>query len=245
MTLALDILAKTPNTLFQHPSYRNIVSLVTSEDLFDDLTDDPNDYAIAHTLEALHTPPHYTNNTPVINRPFEESAWFNAITFPFEHWQESRYSQGRFGVWYGASDLQTTVYETAYHWVKRTFQEEGHLPNGRIIERKIYTVQLDALLLDLRPILNQYPALLAPNDYSLTQQIGHTVHQQGHPGLITQSARCSGDVQVVFNRQVLSEPKINQWLRYTLHNNTVQASTPDGRVVENVDCEQLLGIGSD
>ena len=241
MSLALDILAQTPNTLFQQASYRNIVSLIASEDLFDDLTDDPNDYPLAHTLEALHTPPHYSHHAPIINRPFEESAWFNAITFPFEHWQESRYSQGRFGVWYGASDLKTTLYETAFHWVKRTFQEENDLPEGRTIERKVYTVQLNALMLDLRPILHQYPALQASNDYSLTQQIGYAMHQQGHPGLITQSARCTGDVQVVFNRQVLSEPRVNQWLRYTLNNNTVEATTPDGRVMEIISTQLLLG----
>lgn len=244
MTQALNILAKTPNTLFQQAAYRNIVSLVESEHLFDDLTDDPNDYAIAHTLEALHTPPYYSHHSPIINRPFEEAEWFQAICFPFEHWQESRYSQGHFGVWYGASDLNTTIYETAFHWVLRMFREEGTLPEGRIIERKIYAVNVDALLLDLRPMVPQYPELRSPNNYTLTQQIGHCIHQQGHPGLITQSACCQGDIQAIFNRDVLSEPRVNQWFRYTLNNQNVQATTPDGRVIENIDCEQLLGSTS-
>ena len=54
--------------------------------------------------------------TPAIHRPFEEAEWFNAIGWPFQHWQSSRYSDGSFGAWYGADSVEATVYETAYHW---------------------------------------------------------------------------------------------------------------------------------
>lgn len=216
MASATDVLAKAKLAPFSQTVYRNIVSLVVSEDLFDDLTDNPDDYATAHAVEALHTPPFYQSSNPIIDRPFEEAEWFNAVQFPFEHWQESRFSQGKFGVWYGASRLETTVYETAYHWLKRTLLEEGELPVGRELQRKVYTVDVDALLLDIRGLAKIYPALISLSDYSLTQQIGQVVDRQGHPGLITKSARCSGDVHAIFNPSVLSDPLPVKWLSYQI-----------------------------
>ena len=130
MASATEVLAKAKLAPFSQTVYRNIVSLVVSEDLFDDLTDDPDDYATAQTIESLHTPPFYQSRNPIIDRPFEESQWFEAVQFPFEHWQESRFSLGKFGIWYGASELETSVFETAYHWLKRTLLEEGDLPVG-------------------------------------------------------------------------------------------------------------------
>lgn len=216
MPSASEVLAKAGIASFDQTVYRNIVSLVVSEDLFDDLTDDPEDHATAQAIESLHTPPFYQSRNPIVDRPFEEAAWFDAVQFPFENWQESRFSTGKYGVWYGASEVATTVYETAYHWLKRTLLEEGELPVGRELQRKVYTVNVNALLLDLRGLVKSNPALVSRTDYSLTQQIGQIVHKQGHPGLISSSAYCKGDVQAVFNPAVLSEPKPVQWLSYEI-----------------------------
>ena len=221
MASASEVLSESTLTSFSQNVYRNIVSLIVSEDLFDDLTDDPQDYAVAQAIESLHTPPYYYSKTPIVDRPFEASHWFSAIQFPFENWQESRFSQGKFGVWYGASDVKTTVYETVYHWLKRTRIEEGQLPDGRELQRKVYTVHVDALILDLRSLTKVHPALLALKDYTLTQQMGQVIHKQGHPGLLTRSARCKGDVQAIFNAAVLSDARINCWLRYQIQQDTV------------------------
>lgn len=240
MASASDVLAKAKLAPFSQTVYRNIVSLVVSEDLFDDLTDNPDDYATAHAVEALHTPPFYQSSNPIIDRPFEEAEWFNAVQFPFEHWQESRFSQGKFGVWYGASQLETTVYETAYHWLKRTLLEEGELPVGRELQRKVYTVDVDALLLDIRGLTKTYPALISRSDYSLTQQIGQVVDRQGHPGLIKKSARCEGDVQAIFNPSVLSDPKPIRWLTYQIKADGITTAYAEGAELLSFSSLELL-----
>lgn len=240
MAAATDVLAKAKLAPFSQAVYRNIVSLVVSEDLFDDLTDDPDDYATAHAVEALHTPPFYQSSNPIIDRPFEEAEWFNAVQFPFEHWQESRFSQGKFGVWYGASQLETTVYETAYHWLIRTLLEEGELPLGRELQRKVYTVAVDALLLDVRGLAKSYPALVSRSDYSLTQQIGQVVHRQGHPGLITKSARCEGDVQAIFNPSVLSDPNPVRWLTYQIQTDGIATVYAEGTELLSFNSSELF-----
>lgn len=69
---------------------RNIVSLRQSQDLFDDLTDDPAEWLLAQKVEAEVKPPPYRSTMPVVDRPFEDAAWFNAINWPFKNWQDSR-----------------------------------------------------------------------------------------------------------------------------------------------------------
>ena len=104
---------------------RNIVSLRQSQDLFDDLTDDPAEWLLAQKVEVDVKPPLYRSRTPIIHRPFEDAEWFNAIAWPFKHWQASRFSDGTDGVWYGSDTVETTVYESAYHWYRGLLADAG------------------------------------------------------------------------------------------------------------------------
>ena len=78
---------------------RNIVSLGVSQDLFDDLSADPKAWALAQKVEGDAKPPPYSSNTPIIDRPFEEAIWIDAIDWPFQNLQSSRFGAGGYGVW--------------------------------------------------------------------------------------------------------------------------------------------------
>ena len=201
---------------------RNIVSLRVSQDLFDDLSDNPADWDAAIALELATKPPLFSSAQPVLYRPFEEDRWNDAIHYPFRHWMRSRYSDGSFGVWYGADSIETTVHETVHHWRSGFLQDAGFTRPGIRAERKLYRVRCDAALVDLRPAVAHVPALVDPADYSLTQQIGARLHREGHPGLVSRSARCDGDIHGVLNPAVLSDPRQVCFLTY---------STTDGGVV--------------
>ncbi|WP_263768566.1 RES family NAD+ phosphorylase [Propionivibrio soli] len=196
-------------------AYRNIVSIRVSQDVFDDLSDDPEDWSAAIKLELATKSRAFSSPEPVIHRPFEEAHWNDAIDYPFKHWMRSRYSDGSFGVWYGADSVETTVYETVYHWREGFLRDAGFTQPGIRIERKIYLVRCDAALIDLRPTVTACPALVDPDDYTLTHQVGAKLHREGHPGLLSRSARCSGDVYAVFNPRVLSDPRQLCFLTYT------------------------------
>jgi hypothetical protein len=187
--------------------FRNIVSLRVSQDLFDDLSDDPAAWQAAIQLELATKPPLFASPTPVIHRPFEEAHWNDAIGYPFTHWQRSRYSDGRFGVWYGADSIETTVHETVHHWRAQLLGDAGFSQAGIVGERRLYRVRCDAALIDLRPAVPSVPALVDPADYGLTQQIGAKLHREGHPGLTSKSARCKGDILAILNARVLSNPR--------------------------------------
>jgi hypothetical protein len=215
--------------------YRNIVSLRISEQLFDDLSDSPAAWKAGNDLEIMSKPHTHQSNEPIIDRPFEEAEYNEAIGYPFNNWSMSRYSNGSFGVWYAAETLESTVWETEYHW-RNSFLADSGWANleGVEIERKVYTVQCDAALLDFRVILNIHPRLIDRKNYDLTHQVGSRIHHDGHPGLISRSARCKGDVLAIFNKQVLSNPKTSCYLTYRIENGVTVIKREAGEVMMSI-----------
>ena len=197
--MVIDIFEKMTVHDVHQALFRNIVSIRESQELFDDLTTDPEGWAMAQRVERDVKPVHYRLKTPIIHRPFEDAAWFNAIAWPFANkQQESRFSNGSFGVWYGCGTLETTIYETVYHWVNGLLRDASFDAESVVGERKIYTVACDAALLDFRPVLGQYPELSRKADYSYPQMVGARLNREGHPALITKSVRQAvGDNYVI------------------------------------------------
>lgn len=210
---------------------RNIVSIRASQDLFDDLSSNPQEWALAQQVEDEVKPPPYQSASPVIHRPFEDAHWCNAIGWPFQHWQASRYSDGSFGVWYGSDTAQTTVYETAYHWVRGFLTDAGFENEPVVGERKLYQVSCDAALVDLRPLAHQQPGLVHTSDYTQTQTVGARLHREGHPGLVAPSVRHpAGHNYVILNPDVLSSPQQLYLLTYRLNGPRVVIEKQEGVV---------------
>jgi len=208
---------------------RNIVSLRDSQDLFDDLSDDSSDWRLAQQVEEEAKPPLYRSPTPIVDRPFEDAAWFNAIAWPFRHWQVSRFSDGTYGVWYGSDTVETTVHESAWHWVHGLLTDAGFEHESVVAERKVYLVACDAVLLDFRRSTASFPHLLHPVDYAFPQTVGARIHREGHPGLVIQSVRRpGGENAVVFNSRMLSNPRLDCQLTYRLEGDRITVEKRPG-----------------
>lgn len=225
------------NSLFDHARLadihqdvaRNIVSLRESQDLFDDLTDDPAEWLLAQQVEDAVKPPPYSSRLPVLDRPFEDAQWFNAIAWPFKHWQASRFSDGSFGVWYGSKTIETTVYESAYHWYRGLLSDAGFEEMAVTVERKVYLVACKAALLDFRQAADALPDLLHPSDYTFCQAVGARIHREGHPGLLTHSVRWrAGENLAIFNPAVLSNPRHTCQLTYRLEGGRIAVEKQPG-----------------
>lgn len=230
------LFARLTLTDVHHDIARNIVSLHQSQDLFDDLTDDPSEWLLAQKIEDEIKPPPYRSHVPIINRPFEDAIWFNAIIWPFKHWQFSRFSDGTYGVWYGSESVKTTVYESAYHWYRGLLSDAGYEYATVISERKVYSVACKAALLNFRQATTEYPDLLHPSNYAFCQSVGARIHHEGHPGLVTQSVRRpAGENTVIFNPAVLSNPKHNCQLTYRLENGWIAVEKQPGITWINLD----------
>jgi len=219
---------------------RNIVSLRQSQDLFDDLASDPADWEIAQEVEEAVKPPTYRSHMPVIHRPFEDAQWFNAIGWPFRNWQASRFSDGSYGVWYGSDSIETTVYETAYHWFRGLLTDAGFDREPVVAERKVYAVACEAALLDFREATSEYPDLLHPSDYAFPQMVGARIHREGHPGILIQSVRRpKGENAAIFNPAVLSDPRMKCQLTYRLEDERIIVEKQPGKTWLKLDVGKL------
>lgn len=208
---------------------QNIVSLRQSQDLFDDLTEDPAEWLLAQKVEDEVKPPPYRSRTPLIDRPFEDAEWFNAIAWPFKNWQVSRFSDGTYGVWYGSESVETTVYESAYRWYVGLLCDAGYEHQVVMAERKVYTVTCSAALLDFRKASHDHADLLHPSDYVFCQSVGARIHREGHPGLLTPSVRRpAGENAAIFNPDVLSKPRLNCQLSYRLDGDQIMVEKQPG-----------------
>jgi hypothetical protein len=193
---------------------RNIPGIRESQSLFDDLSPDPADWAIAIAAEGAERIP---TAAALVSRPFD---YGTVISYSFDsaHWQATRYSDGTtYGVWYGSFDVGTTVYETAWHWYR--FVTDSYPAEDReiVTERRVFDVRCDALLVDLRRKHTAHPGLVSRKSYAFTQQIGRYVHEQGLNGLLAPSARCDGVNAAIFRAERLSNVRDRTFLTYRLN----------------------------
>ena len=185
------------NVVIDQNLYRNIVSLRDSVDLFDDLSDDPEDqkYAIQAEIEVKKAIK--PGDPSVIHKGW---AYSKAIVYPFltKPFITSRFGDGAYGVWYGSLDLDTTIYETVYHLFRSIAGTEGH-PDMVKQERSAFSVNCNGVLIDLSHKLAHYPDLIS-NDYAFCHIIGAKLQKEGHPGVLYASARYhQGRNAAVFN----------------------------------------------
>ena len=206
--------------------HRNIVSLRETRDFFASLVDDEDEAQILMEHEIAVKP--YLRFPPVTQRPFEfaeivESV-AEAISWPFDHPAESRFSSGRFGCWYGASNLETSIYETGFHlWQDVNDSDVARRAERVINYRRVHLVTCTAALLDLRPVIEAQPRLYDHGaDVSACRALGEEAHGSMLPGFLTYSARDPHDerglVAAVFNPDLLSDPADLCYLTYRLDN---------------------------
>lgn len=190
---------------------RNIKGIRISQDLFDDLSPRPDDWAVAMALEGETGTP---SASALITRPFDYGTVI-AYSFDPSHWNATRFSDGRrYGVWYGSLDLETTVYETVYHWHR--FLMDSFAGEDRVItgERRVCDVRCDATLTDLRGRDADAPDLVSRTSYVFTQRLGAFLRDEGSAGLMVRSARCEGTNTAMFTPTTLSNVRERCFLSY-------------------------------
>jgi hypothetical protein len=202
------------NVDFHDDLVRNIPGIRRSQNLFDDLSPDPADWDIAIAAEGAERIP---TEAALISRPFDYGSVIS-YTFDSAHWQATRFSDGTsYGLWYGSTEIETTVFETAWHWYR--FVRDSFAGEDREIvsERRLFDVRCDALLVDLRGKAAAYPDLVSRTSYAFTHQVGRYADEQGLNGLLARSARCDGANAVVFRPERLSNVRDRAFLTYRLN----------------------------
>jgi hypothetical protein len=199
------------NIDFDKDTVRNIPSIVVSEDLLDDLSESSTDRKFGETaVDQSKTYDGVQSN--IIMRPF---SYGTAISDSSMARPITRFSDGsQFGVWYGSLDLETSVYETVFHWIVFIRNMLIQPDQEMIAERRVFNVHIAGILIDLRDKHTEYPALISPTDYTFTNRLGAYLYTHGQSGLLVKSARCKGINAAIFNPKVLSNVRHNKYIAY-------------------------------
>lgn len=191
--------------------FRNIKTARVSIDCYDDLGEGGYDTQVAVDSEMAG---HEATHAAVITRPFD---YGTVISYSFDasHWQESRFSDGKsFGTWYGSIEMETTIFETAFHWRRFVRDTYGGEDVDITSDRRIVLVRCQGLLVNLVGKEDEFPALVDQSDYGFTQQVAGYLVQNRQSGLLVKSARYDGINAAIFNQDALSNPRDFCYLTY-------------------------------
>ena len=123
---------------------------------------------------------------------------------------ESRFSDGSYGVYYAARSLETAVRETAYH--RGRFMAATKEPPCEV-DMRAYVGRPQKPLLDLRG--PRYESLHHPDDYGTPQKFARPWRERGEWGFVYRSVRHEGgECIAAFRPQAVSIPLAGAALAY-------------------------------
>ena len=187
------------------PSHRLIPSRYPTVGLYDAIAD-PADLEVVFAIEAL-TNPRIRDQIGQLQLvpPGERvsGAGSTVVMAAFTHLnpEGSRFSDGRYGVYYASHTLETAIAEVSHHravFLARTRELAID------VDMRVVTANLDAPLHDLRELGDAGTALLDPHEYGAAQALGRHLREAGSWGVQFPSVRHSGGLCVgVFRPRAL------------------------------------------
>jgi len=199
-----------------HPCYRIIASRFPPVNLFEAVAD-PADLEAVFAIEALTNDRLREEAGDLSLVPREDRVsgpGSSAIMAAFTHLnpEGSRFSDGSFGVFYAGLTLVTAVAETKHHRARfmaatRELAQE--------LDMRVYAVDLDAELHDIRRLEPERPGLYDPGDYAAGQRLGGQLRAAGADGIVYRSVRNEGgECAAVFRPRLLSHCRQERHLCY-------------------------------
>lgn len=215
------------------PGWRVIPSRFPPIQLFERVTD-PDDLEAIFIVESMTNPRLRDEAGDIRLVPPEEriaGPVASIVMAAFTHLnpEGSRFSDGTFGVFYAANDLETAIAETKYHrerFMRATDQ-------GRMeLDMRVYIVDLAGALHDLRGQKAAFPLVYHNDNYAAGQHLGATLRKAGSNGIAYDSVRrAGGECAAVFRPRLLSNCRQERHLCYVW----------DGRRIDTVYEKRALG----
>lgn len=171
-------------------AYRIVPSRFPPVGVFDRIAD-PHDLDALYAIESL-TNDRLRNEVGALHLVPPERRVTGPGTTPvmaaFTHInpEGSRFSDGRYGVFYAAHNRDTAIDETVYHR-ERFLASTREAPTD--IEMRCYGTRILANLHDVR---GGWPAVHSPTSYAASRKLGTTLRAQGSDGVVYDSARRRG-----------------------------------------------------
>jgi hypothetical protein len=182
------------------PSYRLIPSRFPPIGLFDTV-------ATSADMEAAMELAGWTNDRLVAPRiarlPREEWVYGRAnasiVMAAFLHASPTgaRFNGPALGAWYASADIRTGAAEVGHHL--RREAAARHVPALSRIYRA-YSARLEGDHIDIRGLRTELPELYLPDSYAASQSFGEARRKAGAIGILYDSVRLKGGVNVVAYR---------------------------------------------
>jgi hypothetical protein len=186
-------------------SFRLIASRYPTVGLYDAIAD-PADLEAVFAIEAL-TNPRLRDELGELQLVAPEErisgAGSTAVMAAFTHLnpEGSRFSDGSYGVYYAADDLDTAIAEVGHHraiFLSRTAEPAID------IDLRLVLAPLQAPLHDLRGLRRSTPQIYDPVQYGAAQALGRRLREAGSWGVLYHSVRHTGGLCVgVFRPRAL------------------------------------------
>ncbi len=206
------------------PCWRIIPSRFPPIQLFERVAN-PDDLEAVFALEAL-TNPRLRHEAGAIELvPPEDrisGPGTTVIMAAFTHLNPtgSRFSDGTYGVFYAANDLNTAIAETKHHrerFLSATAQARMEL------DMRVYLVDLNGNLHDLRGQKAAQPLVYHNDNYAAGQHLARTLRAHGSNGIAYDSIRrTSGECVAVFRPPLLSNARQERHFCYVWNGQKVE-----------------------
>ena len=186
---------------------------------------DPDDLEAVFALEALTNPRLRDEAGAIELVPPEDrisGPGTTVIMAAFTHLTPtgSRFSDGTFGVFCAADDLNTAIAETKHHrerFLSATAQARMEL------DMRVYLVDLNGNLHDLRGQKAAQPLVYHNDNYAAGQHLARTLRAAGSNGIAYESVRrAGGECVAVFRPPLLSNARQERHLCYVWNGQKVE-----------------------
>ena len=199
-----------------HPCYRIIPSRFPPINLFEEVAD-PDDLEAIYAVEAL-TNDRLREEVGDLSLVPEQDRISGPGTSPimaaFTHLNPNgdRFTDGSYGVFYAGKSVETAIAETSHHRTK--FMLATQEP-AQELDMRVYAVDLDAELHDIRAMRETNAAYYHPASYAVSQQLAADLRNNGSDGIIYQSVRRElGENAAIFRPRLLSNCRQERHLCY-------------------------------
>jgi len=198
------------------PCWRIIPSRFPPIQLFERVTE-PDDLEAIFELESL-TNPRLRDEVGEISLVAPEDRisgpGTSIIMAAFTHLNPdgSRFTDGTFGVFYAANDLETAIAETRYHRERFMLATaQAHME----LDMRVYVIDLAGDLHDLRGQKAAYPLVYHNDNYAAAQHLAKSLRKDGSNGVAYDSVRRDGgECVAVFRPPLLSNARQERHLCY-------------------------------
>lgn len=180
-----------------HPSYRLIPSRFPPIGLFDTVT-------TAADMDAVMELVGWTNDRLVADRvgrlPESERVYGRAnasiVMAAFLHAQPggARFNSNELGAWYASADLKTAAAEVGHHLRREAFARDLQTLSRTY---RAYSARLEGVFVQLCGKQDEMPDVYAPDSYLASQAFGEAVRQSDADGILYDSIRLRGGVNMV------------------------------------------------